>query len=130
MKTLESRKSHNIEKLAEKLLTERLKQHGHDVKKSDKKTFDLVVDGKYAEMKEKNHKYDRLDFISLTDKQCKAIQEYGFDIYLVCNVQENNPQSVEIYKFNSKSLINKRARQVISYEYDKSSIDTISKEKL
>ncbi|MCX6765345.1 MAG: hypothetical protein NT148_02290 [Candidatus Nealsonbacteria bacterium] len=129
---MENMGSHKIEKFAEKLLIERLKQLGHNVRKSDKKTFDFIVDGKYAEMKAKNHKYDKLDFISLTDAQYLAIatQKDGFDIYLVCNIQERNPEPVEIYKFNVKALINKKARQVVSYEYDKSIIDLMPKEKL
>lgn len=119
---------HEIEEKARKILAERLRESGSNVRNSDKKTFDLIVNGKYGEIKSKNKKYSKIDFISLTDKQFQALKDQNFDIYLICNVEEDN--NIEIYKFSAKSLIDKHPRKVRSYEYGKSIIDTIDKEKL
>ncbi len=108
---------HAIEEKARKFLIQKLTENGSTVVSSDKKTFDLIVDGKYAEIKAKNKDLKNLDFISLSDKQYQAARAEDFSIYLVCNLLENNPK---IYKISSSELLQKRARIITSYEFDRS----------
>ena len=86
------------------------------------RTFDFIINGRYAELKGKGASLDKMDFISLTNKQYTAIGKTDFDIYLICGLNTNNP---EMYKIDPKKLIKTRTRKVVSYEYDKAGIKKI-----
>ena len=58
-----------IEKQGKSLLKRWLKKNGQKFQKSDDKTFDLIVDGNYAELKAKGKSWKNFDFISLTKNQ-------------------------------------------------------------
>lgn len=56
-----------------KLLVDELKRRGRNVRASNNKTFDLIVDGKYAEVKTKKRPFKNFDFLPFTDNQYKQI---------------------------------------------------------
>lgn len=116
-----------IEKRGTSFLKKKLESLGHPVTKSDNKTFDLIVDGKYAEVKTKNNPLSKMDFISLTDKQFEAIKN-DYKIYLVCNVKDI--KNAECYEINTKDLRAITPKIYTSYQYNKSEIDKINKLKL
>lgn len=110
--------SHPIEIKARQYFLEKIP----NAKKSGNKTFDFVIDGRYAELKGKGASFVKIDFISFTNKQYAAIGKINFDIYLICGLNTSNPK---MYKIDSKKLIKTRARKVVSYEYDKVEIKKI-----
>ncbi len=54
--------SHSIERRAFTILKRHLEEQGRMVEPSDKKAFDLIVDGRYAELKAKGKPFDAFDF--------------------------------------------------------------------
>lgn len=117
------------EQLGIEKLKQRLLELGHKVEKSDNKTFDLVVDGQYAEVKTKNKPYKKIDFISFTDKQHKNLSD-DYIIYLVCNVA--SMEGIEIYRFRSNQLVvlALEKKEYTSHEYKKTALDKINKAKI
>jgi|GEM_PF-4427581 len=129
---------HHIEETGTNLLIEHLRRAGHDAHRLPskslnnpslgvgrlraKKTFDIEVDGQYAEVKTKNKSFKNLDFISITDKQHEAAQTRDFDVYIVCGVEES---ATEFYKVRAHTLLAKKARVVVCYEYDKNLLKDI-----
>lgn len=111
-----------------KYLREALTKQGRKVEDSDNKTFDLKIDGKYAEVKTKHTPYNKLDFLSFTDKQYAKILGEDFLIFLVCNI--DNPEQVEIYEFSSAELRKTEPKKYTSHEFNKSVIDKIQKIKI
>jgi hypothetical protein len=75
-----------IEEAATKILIKFLTKNGFKVQKSDNKTFDLIINGKHAEVKGKGNCFEKLDFVSLTENQFKEAHKKDFDIYLVCGI--------------------------------------------
>lgn len=114
-----------IEQKGIETLTKLLKKRGRKVLKSDNKTFDLVVDGKYAEVKTKKNPYSKLDFLSFTDKQYREIINGNFTVFLVCNI--GNPNNLQVYEFKSNELKNILPKKYTSHEYNKPIIDKIKK---
>ena len=112
--------THRIEKQGLDILKTRLSETGHDVKNSDNKTFDLIVDGNYVEVKTKYKSADKLDFISLTEKQMNELGRKLKTIYLVCNVTKI--EEIEIYKIQAEDLLKQKPREVKSYEWDRTKI--------
>jgi len=113
-----------IEQKGVEILIEWLKEQGRTIEKSDNKTFDLKVDGKYVEVKTKSKPYAKLDFLSFTDKQFREIKREKFSIFLICNV--GNPSKAEIYEFCSELLKSIEPKKYTSHEYNKSILDSIS----
>ena len=60
--------AHAIEREATEFLRRYLKAQGRRVEPSDNKTFDLVVDGRYAEVKAKAKRYSEFDFFYMSEK--------------------------------------------------------------
>ena len=58
-----------------RMLIDRLKKAGHIVERRGG-TFDLIVDGRPAEVKTEGTRFEELDFISLTDYQWGAASPY------------------------------------------------------
>jgi len=110
------------------VLKEVLTRQGRKVENSDSKTFDLKVDGKYAEVKTKHTPYNKLDFLSFTDKQYDKISKEDFLIFLICNIDD--PEQAEIYEFSSKELREIAPKKYTSHEFNKSVIDRIEKTKI
>jgi hypothetical protein len=116
-----------IEVTGTELLKEKLLNLGYKVEKSDNKTFDLKVNGRYAEVKTKNKPFNKLDFISLTNKQYGNIQE-DFKIFLVCNVEDVS--NIEFYELSSRDLLSIIPKKIVSYEYNKGELYKINKSSL
>lgn len=114
-----------IEAKAIQILTDKLTEKGRQVKKSDNRTFDLIVDDEYSEVKSKGNCYNKLDFISFTDKQYAKIKSENFKIFLVCNVK--NDKRIEIFEFESKQLEKIKPKKYTSYEYSKTAIQQVDK---
>ena len=89
---------HDIERQGIAAVTAFLQKAGRSVERSKRKTFDLVVDGIEAEVKCKRVSWSKLDFIGLTDKQRRALdQGETFLVFVVCNLKEANaPEIIEI----------------------------------
>lgn len=111
---------HSIEIKAREYL---LKKYPY-AKPSDNKTFDFIIDDKYAELKGKGAPLNKIDFISLTNKQYNAIGKIDFDIYLVTGLKDNKP---EMHKINSKKLLKIQHRKVLSHEYDRKKLREVLK---
>ena len=109
---------HPTESKGIRILCKRLEKLGRTVEKSDNKTFDLVVDGKYVEVKTKERPFKGLDFLSFTDNQYVEILNRDFTIFLVCNLRE--PEDAEIYEFSSTILKDIEPKRYTSHEYNKS----------
>src|SRR3989442_13553177 len=85
------------------LLTRWLTERGHDVRPSDKKTFDLIVDGKYVEVKSSNGPYSKLGFTYLTQTQHRALLDgVDFDLFIVCNVA--HPAALDVLRIPAALL--------------------------
>ena len=82
----------------ERLLAAFLCASGRKVIRSDKKMFDLIVDGRYAEVKTSKGPYSKLGFIGLTENQYKALTEgVDFTLFIVCNLKDAaNLEVIEI----------------------------------
>jgi len=116
-----------IEKKGIELLTAHLKAQNRKVEKSDNQTFDLKVDDQYAEVKTKAKPFKDFDFLAFTDNQYLQIKKGNFTVFLICNV--NEPDNAEIWEFNSSLLKNLTPKKYTSYEYNKSVIGKILKDK-
>lgn len=114
----------SIEKRGIELLRRYLTAAGRSVSESDNKTFDLVVDGGYAEVKCKGKPYDQLDFIGLTKNQFQALQEgREFQLFIVCNV--NNPEHVQIYEIPAQVLLRLPPEVDPTYYWHKKQLDEL-----
>lgn len=111
-----------IEKRGVEVLVKRLRELKKKVEKSDNKTFDLRVDGEYAEVKTKSKPFSELDFISFTDKQYKQIQKLDFPIFLVSNV---GGRQEEIREYRSKDLRKHEPKKYTSHEFNRSVIQNL-----
>jgi hypothetical protein len=87
----------------EQSLSRYLTARGRSVRPSDIKTFDLVVDGVYAEVKSSKGPYSKLGFIGLTDNQLRALQDgTDFTLFLVCNLAK--PDDLEVIEIRGQDL--------------------------
>jgi hypothetical protein len=88
----------------ERLLSEWLTAKGRQVRPSDRKTFDLIVDGRYAEVKTSRAPYSELGFIGLTKAQFKALTDgVDFSVFVVCN--SNDPANLEVVEILAADLL-------------------------
>jgi hypothetical protein len=87
----------------ERLLAEYLLARGRKVEPSDNKTFDFIVDGRYAEVKSSRGPYAKLGFVGLTDAQRHAMHHGpDFTLFVVCNTA--NPEALEVLEIPATSL--------------------------
>ena len=106
----------------ERLLAEYLTARGRTVKASDRKTFDLVVDGKYAEVKTSDAPYSRLGFIGLTDAQFRELKSgTPFTIFVVCNARQ--PDQLEVIEFDATELLKQEPKVECTYYWYRSHLD-------
>jgi hypothetical protein len=115
--------SNPVETKGLEFLKKRLAEVGRIVTVSDKKTFDLIVDGIYCEVKTKHRPYSKIDFINFTDNQYSEIQKNEFIIFLVSNV--GNPNAVEIKEFKSTELRKFEPKKYTSHEFNRSVLNEI-----
>lgn len=110
--------AHEIEREATRLLRLHLEAAGRRVDDSDNKTFDLIVDGEYAEVKGKAKPFSAFDFFYLSANQYKAVEDgRAFTLFLVCNVAD--PERVEIFEFPAHALRSVSPKCEVKYYYDK-----------
>ena len=115
----------NIEKMGIIGLTKWLENKGHKVEKSDKKVFDLIVDGEYAEVKTKKGGWEKFDFFGLTQNQFAAAKSGELKhIYLVLNA--NDPEGIDVIKLRTRELIESNYTEERTYFWYKSAIKNIS----
>ena len=108
----------------ERLLTEYLNSRGRTVARSDHKTFDLVVDGVYAEVKSSMKPYAALGFIGLTDNQFAALNAgQPFMLYLVCNMRD--PDNLEVREIPSDRLRAHAPKKECTYYWYRSDLDAM-----
>ena len=88
----------------ETLLRDYLERLGRKVEESDRKTFDLRVDGEYAEVKSSKAPYSKLGFIELTSNQFNALNDgLEFILFIVCNL--NDPENLEVIEIPASRLL-------------------------
>jgi hypothetical protein len=112
-----------IETRGMEILKRKLTAQGRTVALSDNKTFDLIVDGRYAEVKTKHRPYRYIDFISFTDNQYAEIQKTDFSIFLVSNVGDPDEDKAEIWEVESSRLRGHAPKTYTSHEFNKSLLD-------
>lgn len=116
--------SGSIEKRGIGLLREHLEAAGRVVTPSPDKTFDLVVDGRLAEVKCKNAPYRQMDFIGLTENQYRALKDgVNFLMFLVCGV--GDPASVEIFEFESARLLRSEPKVECTYYWYRTALNDV-----
>ena len=114
----------NIEKKGISGLVDWLEKNGHTVKDSDNKTFDLIVDEEYVEVKTKKGSWDNFDFMGLTQNQFAALQSGELKkIYLVLNA--NDPSNVDVKVISGEDLLKKKHVKECTYYWYKSTIREI-----
>ena len=116
--------THSIEKRAFEILKEHLESHGRSVRPTDKKTFDLIVDGRYAELKAKSKPDGAFDFFYMTENQYQAaLDGPEFTLFPVCGVEEGS--QVDIFEIPSSRLRALKPKSEIHYYYDKGLVDRL-----
>jgi hypothetical protein len=87
----------------ERLLADYLSARGRVVTRSDKKMFDLIVDGRYAEVKTSRGPYSKLGFIGLTENQHTGTRwTCELQHFIVCNL--NDPANLEVIELPAAQL--------------------------
>ena len=108
----------------EQLLAKYLSEQGRDVRPSDTKTFDLRVDGVYAEVKSSKGPYEELGFIGLTDSQYKALEEdVPFTLFVVCNLAD--PDNMQVIEIPSTKLKDEVPKVECTYYWYRSQLDRL-----
>ena len=108
----------------ERALAEYLSKRGRTVEESDTKTFDLKVDGQYAEVKSSKGPYAELGFIGLTDNQYQAIQDgTEFRLFLVCNLSD--PDNLEVIEISSAELAREDPKIECTHYWYRSQLERI-----
>ncbi len=110
--------THKTESVAFECLVKHLESQGRLVTKSDKKTYDLIVDGNYCELKAKRYKVDSFDFFYISSNQHQGISSGELHtLFLVCGTDE--PVDIQIYEIPGSDLAAIRPKTEVKYYYDK-----------
>lgn len=106
----------------ERLLSRHLEDQGRSVEDSDSTTFDLIVDGQYAEVKSTAGPFAALGFIGLTQNQYDALESgLDFSLYLVCNLAD--PANLEIVEIPANALREQEPTVEATYYFYRSQLD-------
>jgi hypothetical protein len=106
----------------ERLLAAYLTAQGRKVSRSDRKTFDLKVDDRYAEVKSTRGPYSKLGFIGLTRAQYKALTDgVDFSVFIVCNVR--NPENLEVVELSARDLLKEEPQIEPTYYWYRKQLD-------
>ena len=119
--------AHQIEKEGLQILKAWLARQNRTCERSDNKTFDLIVDGHYAELKAKAKGWESFDFLSLTSKQKDALGTELKRIFLVLNV--SNPDQAQVCEIDARELIRCKWNTIVHYEWNKGDIKQLCSEK-
>ena len=106
-----------IESKGMKILKRWLGEHGREFQESDDKTFDLLVDGEYAELKAKGEGWANFDFISLTQNQKVALDGKLKRIFVVLNAK--GPDDPEVIEIPANELLRRSCNEITHYEWNK-----------
>lgn len=91
---------------------------------SDTKTFDLIVDGKYAEVKSSKGPYAKLGFIGLTDNQFEAVKNgVEFSVFIVCNL--GDPANLEVREIPSDAFARISPKIECTYYWYRPQLDSM-----
>jgi hypothetical protein len=105
-----------------RLLAAYLVAQGRMVVPSDNKTFDLIVDGRYAEVKTSREPYSKLGFIGLTAAQFKALKDgVDFGIFVVCNSKD--PTNLEVIELAGSDLLKEKPKIEPTYYWYRSQLE-------
>ncbi len=116
--------SHSIEAVGRSILTDWLTHHGRKWSPSDLKTYDLIVDGQYAELKTKKHSSNKFDFIWVSEKTAEAIEKgQPYRLFLVCNVAD--PANVEIFEIPFSAVDARLVKTETWYSYSKKALEIL-----
>lgn len=108
----------------ERALAEHLVAQGRSVAPSDTKTFDLVVDGRYAEVKSSKGPYNKLGFVGLTDNQMRALRDgVDFSLFLVCNLAK--PDALEIIEIRGQELLRETPKTECHHYWYRSQLERV-----
>ncbi len=107
----------SIESRGLEFLKNWLVERGRKVEESTDKTFDLIVDGEYAELKAKGNKWDKFDFLSLTENQEAALGGKLKKIFLVLNV--NDIKEAKVIEIDAAELRDCKRKTIVHYEWNK-----------
>lgn len=111
--------THKTEKIAFERLKPFLEDSGRVVTESDKKQFDLKVDGRYCELKAKRYPFnEKFDFFYISENQKSGIDSGEMEtLFLVCNTDD--PSNIEIFEIPSRELREITPKEEKKYYYDK-----------
>jgi hypothetical protein len=99
-----------------------LRAQGRTVVPSDDKTFDLIVDGRYAEIKTSREPYSKLGFIGLTAAQFKALEDgVDFALFVVCNSKD--PTKLEVMELSASDLLKEQPKSEPTYYWYRSQLE-------
>ena len=108
----------------EQLLAEYLTRRGRTVEVSETKTFDLLVEGRYAEVKTSLKPYAQLGFVGLTQNQYEALERgVEFSLFLVCNLAE--PERLEVIEIPASGLLNEPPKRECTYYWYRSQLNRL-----
>ena len=117
---------YRIGSTGERLLAEYLTIEGRTVEPSDTKTFDLIVDGRYAEVKTSKAPYQKLGFVGLTDNQFKALEDgVDFTLFVVCNLDD--PENLEVIEIPASALKQEEPKVECTYYWYRSQLERVRK---
>lgn len=119
--------NNSVESKGLKILKIWLKANGRKFADSDDRTFDLIVDGKYAELKAKSRGWDSFDFIALTSNQKRSLGKKLKLIFVVLNINDSN--NAEVIEIKAEDLIKCKHNQIVHYEWNKGVIAHLRKKK-
>jgi hypothetical protein len=116
--------NHEIERAGTEFLKKWLQARGRSVLESDRKTFDLIVDGKYAEVKAKGKSFECFDFLVLSDAQHEALR-YGQEliVFLVLGVCE--PGRERVIEISAAELLSIQPKVWRQFYWDKGMLDSV-----
>lgn len=115
--------THRTEKIGFDILMDHLAKRGTIVEKSDKKEYDLKVNGQYCELKTKRYSSTEFDFFYISKNQQTGICSGEMaTLYLVCNT--DNPEHAEIFAIPGSELNDIEPKSEIKHYYDKGLISS------
>lgn len=110
--------THKTERTGFDILEQYLKKHNRVISKSNLKQYDIIVDGKYCELKAKRKSFDGFDFLYISENQKLGIDSGEMaSLFLVCNT--DNPDLAEIYEIPAEVLKSIKPKSEVKYYYDK-----------
>ena len=107
--------STKIEKKGRGILEAWLTEHGREYRESDRKTFDLIVDDEYAELKAGTQA-----FIALTGPQYRALCNGELAVVFAVNVEAET-----VTEHRREQLLRLKPKHYQTYEFSKARLATL-----